>query len=141
MHNLAGTIIKLTMSILEQILMWGANISENPMGQKFWYICPWGIKFEGVQIFCDRSKGEAYTGRDGTTAPVRATKALCSCYRGRFMKFNDTEKACLIDSFNHIEVKTFRIHTSMAWYLLNLLTGTGLEVAAGLEGNFPILIR
>ena len=47
-------------------------------------------------MFCDRSKGEAYTGRDGTTAPVRATKALCSCYRGRFMKFMIQKRLVLL---------------------------------------------
>ena len=75
-------------------------------------------------------KGEAYTLKDGTTAPARATKASCSCCRGCFMKFNDTEKVCLIDSFNHTGSKNLQDS-----YLLILLTGTGLE------GNFPILIR
>ena len=55
-----------------------------------------------------RSKGEAYTRRDGTTAPARATKASCSCSRGCFMKFNNIEKASLIDSFNHIGSKNLQ---------------------------------
>ena len=55
-----------------------------------------------------RTKGEAYTRKDGTIAPARATKASCSWCRGCFMKFNDTEKACLIDSFNDIGSKNLQ---------------------------------